>query len=487
MNAHHAVVRLDGASSPITIETARRVLFALSLAGALVVPRAGVSFWSFPALARPWALAPFAVLFLLAVLDLRQPISWRNLDLLALLAPVLALADWTRGGTLQFVLLYGALGYLALRMTILAGLWGEGAGAQQGPPFRAWLPLPWLASGVLVLAFVHGLWTLDTSLSSDIGQAGVHGAERLLSGRAIYGGESALAAAGAGDPHLDSYGPFAYEAVAPFTWLAGGMSAARLAALFFDLATALALFVLGRRTRDSAAGLTLALAWLAFPPSLYVAELGANDALLSASVLFTLICARLPARRGAALALAAWSKLSPLALVPLLAGARQDGPARPRRTLRFAAGFALASLVIFLPVIAHGDLASFLARTVGFQSSREPAYSIWELLDRPGAPAAGHVAGAILRGVLLACTGVLAIALFRLEPRAGLPGIAAAGASVLIALVALDGYFSFTYLCWFAPLVLVACLLSAGPSGEARDRANAPSRPELDGGPLALG
>jgi hypothetical protein len=457
--------RLNTCTGRITRSAGRRAIFAIALVCALLVPRADVSFWIFPALSHPWALAPFATLFLVTVVDTDSPLSLRNLDLLALLVPVLALATWTRGGEWQFVFLYVPLGYLMVRMTVVAGLWGgDRPRAPREAPFRAALPVPWLLTGALTLAAVHGLWTLDTSLSSDIGLAGVHGAQRLLDGRPIYGADAALTASAGVDPHLDSYGPFAYEAVAPFTWLAGGMSAARLATLFFDLATALALFSLGRRARDTAIGLTMALAWLACPFSLYVAELGANDTMLSASLVLTLLYVQKPVRRGGALALAAWSKLSPLALLPLMAGLDRHETDGPRRALRLAGSFLLASALIFLPVLWHGDLATFVQRTFGFQSSRAPAYSIWELAGSGSA----HVVSAAVRGLLAAATGLLAItSAWRLRRR-DVAGVAAASAAVMIGLVIVDGYFSFTYICWFAPLLLASRLLDNTDTQAAR-------------------
>jgi hypothetical protein len=467
MPGHQDAVRPHAETGRVAQGVARRVTFALALLSALLVSRPGLSFWDFPALTRPWALVPFAMLFLAAVIDLDRLWSLRNLDLLALLTPALALATWTRSGEWQFVFLYVPLAFLLVRMTFVAGLWSRGSATRTPDvPFRAYLPVPWLVGGVLGLVVVHVLWTLDTSLSSDIGLAGVHGAQSLLKGRPIYGAGASLHAAAGRDLHLDSYGPLAYEAVAPFTWLLDGMSAARLATLFFDLSTMLALFALGKRARDASIGLTLALAWLAFPFSLYVAELGANDGLLSASLVLTLMCAQTPARRGGALALAAWSKLTPLALLPLMAGRGLDRQGSLKRTVRFGSSFLLVSALIFLPVLVHGSLATFVERTFGFQSSRAPAYSIWEVLDGSGVGVAAHIAGAVVRGLLAAGTGVLAIGLSWRGGRRDLTGVAAASAAVLIGLVIVDGYFSFTYICWFAPLVLAATLLDDGRSSD---------------------
>jgi hypothetical protein len=68
-----------------------RLLFLTLLALAPLLPHIGNSYWTFPAVSRAWVLAPFALLFLLPLVDVRRP--WRivHLDLLALLLPLVAL------------------------------------------------------------------------------------------------------------------------------------------------------------------------------------------------------------------------------------------------------------------------------------------------------------------------------------------------------------------------------------------------------------
>lgn len=450
-----------------------RGLFLAALALTVLVPRAGDSYWTFPAVSRPWTLAPFAALFAIVLLDLGAPRSLRNLDVLALLTPYLGLALWTPTGEWQLALVYAPLVYLFARMLALA----VRGGLRRSPHRRSGpLTCTWLALGVLVLVAVHVEWTLGSRVSSDIARASVHGARALVHGRPVYGDENALARQNEGlDPHLDSYGPLAYEAVVPFLAVARGTGPAQAAALFFDLLSALLLLVLGRRMASLHLGLTLALAWLAFPFSLYVAEMGANDALLCAGLLATLLWQAEPARRGAALAAAAWSKLSPLALLPLLLA--HDAGRRSRA--RFAASFAVVSALCFLPILVHDSPSTFLDRTFGFQLSRAPGYSIWELLDGPRAATGLHTLGAVVHGLLDACAVTLALALPRLGPRRDTAGLAAASAALLIALVSLDGYFSFAYLCWFAPLVLVADAIPrphARPANARRVRARTRDR-----------
>ena len=85
----------------------------------------------------------------------------------------------------------------------------------------------------------------------DVGLAGVIGADRIVDGDEVYG-----AGASSGLPiRGDVYGPVNYIAYVPFEqafpWSGewDEVSAARAAALGFELLTALALFALGRRVR----------------------------------------------------------------------------------------------------------------------------------------------------------------------------------------------------------------------------------------------
>jgi hypothetical protein len=157
-------------------------------------------------------------------------------------------------------------------------------------------------------------------------------------------------------------------------------------------------------------------------------------------------------------ALAGWTKLSPLALVPLmLAHPSSAGERRRRAAASFSAGFVLTSVVVFVPALDHSSLSTFLSRTFSFQAKREPAFSIWALYGSSFHHPPWIVsASKVVHGLLTALTVGLALALARLPRRRDMVGLAAASAAVLIALQACDGYYSFSYLLWFVPLVMVA-------------------------------
>ena len=103
------------------------------------------------------------------------------------------------------------------------------------------------------------------------------GADHFGSGRAVYGNFPL------DNPRGDTYGPVLYYAYVPFEallpWRGGwdDLPAAHVAAVAFDLLTAGALWLLGRRLRGPELGALLAYAWAAFPFTLLVANSNAND------------------------------------------------------------------------------------------------------------------------------------------------------------------------------------------------------------------
>jgi hypothetical protein len=456
------------ATQPFTIDaqwarwTVRAVFLAL-LGAALLVPQLKNSFWTYPGVPNAWVLLPLCALFMMPLIDFAHPLRLLHLDLLALLAFVPALALWSDSSFLPLMFMYVPLVYLCVRMVIVARPGPRGTKrTSTATPARSALSRRWLIVGLVALAAVHVNWTLTSQENTDVGAASVSGAQKIIDGRPVYGADQAQLKNLGYDPHYDTYGPVVYDSYAPFAAVAGAVTASHLAALFFDILTAALLFALGRKVRGPTAGITLAYCWLAFPFTLYTGELASNDALVAAALVGTLLAAQSPARRGALIALAGWTKLSPLALVPLLAG--HELPARGRRAalMSFSIAFALTSALVFVPVLTHSSPSTFVARTLGFQLSRPYAFSIWERLD---GNAVVHTAtwiatsSRVLHGLLVAVTIGVAIALLRLPRRRDLAGLAAASAALLIALELCDSYYSLTYVLWFAPLVLVALVL----------------------------
>ena len=296
----------------------------------------------------------------------------------------------------------------------------------------------------------------------DVGYAGVIGAERITHGEPIYG-ENAFPD---DNPTGDTYGPanyYAYvpfEAVLPWSGEWDNLPAAHAAAIFFDLATVLGLFVLGGRLwpgdrrAGRAAGTVLAFAWLAYPYTAFALQSNSNDSLVAALLIWGLVFFSSPVARGGFIAAAAMTKFAPLALVPLyvvgerglagsaggvaaaVGGAAAGGRSRAWRSL------VAAAVLLAHPAIDPG-LATFWERTAESQLDRESPFSVWGQVDGVGGGCRRLCWPA--RRCLRGGRGVRAAA-------AGLGSGGGAGAGVLIASqLAVDHWF-YLYLPWFAGL-----------------------------------
>ncbi|HEY1775860.1 MAG TPA: glycosyltransferase 87 family protein [Solirubrobacteraceae bacterium] len=429
---------------------ARRAAFVAALLVAALLPMPRDEFFDFPALAHAWTLAPFGLLIALAIFSRRSP--WRpQLDVIAVLALFIPLAYAGVNRPWSAFLLAPPLLYVGVRLPASARL-----SAPPAPGLRPVLPRTWLLAGIAVLCAIHVTWAFAGAVPTDVGIDSVQGALRLFHGHALYG-----ASLGGGG---DTYGPTNYLAYVPFaTLVSSANSAARLATVFFSLLTALLLFLVGRRMRDSTVGVTLAFCWLALPLSLYEDALGWNDSLVAATLVGTILVADHSKSRGAMAALAAWTKFAPLALVPLLALRLRAGWRRELST--FAAGFAIASSAVFVFALAQNTPGTFLSQTLGFQAGRAPVDSIWASFEHYGTQISWLNASAgVLHGLVLAVTIALALLLPRARLREDAAARAAASAGVL-ALVTLSlSYFAFSYLLWTAPLVLIAAIVGTTPA-----------------------
>jgi hypothetical protein len=391
----------------------------------------------------PWVWIPLTVLFVAPFIDPRRPLRMLHLDVLALAAFGVSVAyfnDAQIGVSVPIV--YPLLGYLLARM-----LWlGLRRGRARPDPLRLLVPVRVLA---VVLVFLVGfrltLNVLDSNVI-DVGYAGVIGADRIADGEQLWGNFPK------DNEHGDTYGPVNYVAYVPFEqalpwngrW--DDLPAAHGAAIAFDLACLVLMFLIGRRMRGPDLGIVLAYAWAAFPFTLYAMNCNVNDSLVGALVLAALLCAAAPARRGALLALAGMTKFAPLGLAPLYA-------THTRRPLRFAVAFAAVLAIAGAFILAYGDPRTFYDRTLGFQTERGSPFSIWGLRDWTTAQAIVQ-AGAVL----------LAVAVAFLPRRRDMVGLAALTAAVLIALQLGITHWFYLYIVWFFGPLMVALLGVHGAS-----------------------
>ncbi len=207
----------------------------------------------------------------------------------------------------------------------------------------------------------------------DVGYAGVIGGDRILDGRAPYGNmpvEDDLRACGQADsggeirdriqqngrcetanPRGDTYGPVAYLAYVPavltFGWSGkwDSLPAAHATAIAFDLLVVLGLLLVGRRFGGPPLAAALAFGWLAFPFTAYALNANSNDAIMPAILVWGFWLSTSAVARGAAVALSGWTKFASLLLAPLWL--TYPNGLRRRSVVRFAAAFAVASVVAF--------------------------------------------------------------------------------------------------------------------------------------------
>jgi hypothetical protein len=190
----------------------------------------------------------------------------------------------------------------------------------------------------------------------------------------------------------------------------------------------------------------LAYAWAAYPFSLWALSSNTNDSLVGLLVLATLLVVGSPPGRGALAALAALTKFAPLALAPLWL--RGPGAGRPprRSVFAYALAFIVTLVVAMLPVLLEGNLHTFWRDTIVYQGDRTTPFSVWGLWG--GLSLEQH----LVEG------GVIALALLvAVVPRQrGVLEIAALAGAVLIALQLAAGYWLYSYVVWFFPVVAVA-------------------------------
>lgn len=408
-----------------------------------------------------WIWLPLCALFLAPFVDPRRPLRLIHLDLLALLGFSVSLAFFNHAQIgASVALVYPVLAYVFLRMLI--------AGFRPIESRDRLLPLAprsWLVAGIVALVAFHTAYIATQGKVIDVGLAGVIGADRLVKGDDVYG-----AGASSGMPiRGDVYGPVNYLAYVPFEqafpWSGrwNDVSAARAAALGFELLTAVALFGVGRRVRagpeGQTLGIALAYAWLAFPFTLYALGSSFNDGLVAFLVVCCLLVLASPPARGAMTALAGLTKFGPLILAPLFAAGHGERRARP--LILFAIAFLAAAAIVTIPLLPDGGFRELYDRSLGYQASRGSPFSAW------GQAPSLH----FLQTVSKVFAVGLAALFFFLPRRRSTAQLAALAAALLIAVQVTANHWFYPYVIWFAPLVLVAVFTrQRGPEPTMRRR-----------------
>ena len=429
--------------------------------------------------ARVWL--GLCAVFLLGLFDLRRPLSFRNLDLIALLGFSVSLWFFNEGRIFTSVpLVYPVLLYLLGRMAWI--------GLRDRPP-RASPPVwpVWVlaAATVFIAGFRIGLNVSDSNVI-DVGYASVIGAQRIASGQAPYGHFPVERGKKCAPPdrdgravyriqengrcesaaeHGDTYGPVAYEAYLPGYGLIGWngqgdhLDAARFTSILFDLLAMAALLLVGLRYGGWRFGVTLAFAWAAYPFTQYVSSSNSNDAVQPVLLVLGFWLASSPWGRGSFAALASWTKFAPLVVAPMWATYPER---RPRPSVFFALAFALATVAAFWVLLLEPSLTdalrTFWDRTIANQVDRESPFSLWDWRQYHAGLPDLHVLQRVLQVAVLVAAVVLALVPRRKSPLQ----LAALTAALLIAFEAVLTHWFYLYIAWFFPFVAIAILMGAG-------------------------
>jgi hypothetical protein len=387
-------------------------------------------------------------LFLFATL--RLPLLRRaNLDALALAAmavPIVLLNErYLEWSVLAASVLIAYLGVRCLAVALGRADREPARWVLDALPARVTAMLAGAAAAALVLLAIPG------GLVSDVGFASLAGATHVVDGTLPYGnlapGELV---------HGDTYPLLAYLAYLPAAILRpvhdgfDSLDGALWVATGFTLAAALAL--------GHAGGRRLGIAFLAFPPVMVAASSGSNDAVAAAFVAGAVALGARAGASSAALAVAGWVKLGPLAAIPLWV-ARGRG--------RAVAGVTAVTALLAAAVLAIGGPGGFgdMARALSFQSERGSPMSVWALIDLPALQLAFQAA--VIAGIVVLTARVAHDPAAAASPRR----MAALAAAVLLGVQLAANHWSATYLAWVFPLVAVALL--SGGAKPSRSRAPA--------------
>src|SRR6185436_3325889 len=365
-------------------------------------------------------------------------------------------------------------------------LW-VGFGRRSAPLGSVWPTWVLAAAAVFLLGFRVGLNLEAPRGVIDVGLAGVVGADRILDGEAPYGNmpqRGDLKPCGPEDAEGqvreriqtngrceaaiergDTYGPVSYlayvPAVAVFDWSGkwDSLPAAHATSIAFDLLAVLVLLLIGLRFAGPRLGVLLAFGWVAYPFTAYTLNANTNDAIMPVFLLAGFWLVTSDSARGVSVALAGWTKFGALLVAPLWA----TYPGYDlRRLLRFALGFAAATVLAFSILLLEPSLwdalRTFWHRTIGFQAGRDSPFSIWGWGQY-------HARGIPDLGFLQPAVEVAAVALAALlaffPRRKGPVQLAALTAAVLVAFQLTLTHWFYLYLPWVAPLVLLWLLLPA--------------------------
>ena len=424
----------------------------------------------------------FCAIFLLGLVDWRRLVSIRNADLLMLVSLSVSLWYFNHGNVFTAMpLVYPPLAWLLLRCVWIARGDRPSRGSTVWP---VWL----LAAATVFLAGFRVGLNVRASNVIDVGYSGVIGADRIVHGQSPYGNfpqEGNLPKCGPADssgevrnrvqtsgrcetanPLGDTYGPVSYLAYIPGYLLFGWshtwdtLPAVHFTSIAFDLIALLGLAFVGNRLGGPRIGAGAAFAWAAWPFTQYASSSNTNDSIAPALLVWGFAALTSDTARGFAVALSGWTKFASLLVLPLWIGYPEAR--RPRNMALTLLAFLLATVLVFFVLFLEPSpwhaARVFFHRTVGFQVGRDSPFSLWDWRQyhAKGLPDL-HVVQWVLEALLV--VGSLALAWF---PRHRSPlRMAALTAAVLIGFEIVLTHWSYLYLPWFFPFVILALIAPA--------------------------
>jgi Glycosyltransferase family 87 len=394
----------------------------------------------------------------------------RNLDVLAAAGTVLAVVLLNHGAITRMVLLaYPLMAYLAARCAWRA--FSPPAAAAGSISLYEKLTSGWSpAQRLRTLRLVAGAAVLSVTmigLSSqgviDVGYAVMEGATAITHGLLPYGHIQDVL-------HGDTYPIGSYLLFVPFAAISPVHNEWDNADFTLLVATAAALLAgwgiwraasrwpvaTSRRLTESerTAPLRTLIAWLTFPPLVVTISTGTTDVAMAAILLGALLLWRRPTAGAAVLALGAWFKLAPAALLPLWLA-----PLRRRRLLGAIAAVAAVSAPILALLVGTSGISgvSKMLHGISYQQTRTSLDSLWAVV---GSVPLQQLAQAATLALIAAGAVMLrrdpAMARDRVR-------IAALGGAVMLCLQMSSSYWTYLYLAWPLPF-LVLSLLGESPA-----------------------
>ena len=409
----------------------------------------------------PLVLGGLSVVFVLmmAVWPLAR---LRNLDVLALVASTASIV-LLNGALLGRMVVLGSLVllYLAARCAWVA-LGPDRAEAPAIPLFdriTAGWALDQRVRLLRLLAVTSALVLTMVAVSStgvvDVGWAVLEGATDILRGVVPYGHVPGIL-------HGDTYPIGSYLLYTPVAWLwpvhdtwdsadpALWMAVAAVLAGAFGLRRSLRGRRRGLRLDAADVGsLRMVIAWLTFPALVVTVSTGSTDAVLAVILLAVVLLWRRPSAAATLVAFGAWFKLVPLALLPLVLA-----PLRGRRlaaALGVAVAVSIAALVLLLALGGFGAVG-LMGEAIGYQAGRVSPQSVWAVIGSvPLQQLTQATTLALLVGAAVRLHRDPSIASNRVR-------VAALCAVVMIGLQLSASYWTYMYVVWALPGVMLSLL-----------------------------